>query len=76
MSAESQDVRSTWHTIEASEVQVGDTIRIRGGEELQVSRVEPSFFGNPTMLAFIEDTATRWQKRAMPVDAEVDVLLT
>jgi hypothetical protein len=38
-----------------------------------VSRIEYEFLGRPEMLAFIEDTAERWYKRPVAVDAVVEV---
>jgi hypothetical protein len=38
-----------------------------------VSRIEPGFFGRAGLVAFIEDTATRWYKQPVPVTTEVEV---
>jgi hypothetical protein len=66
-------VTETWREIAASDVQPGDRVRARG-EELTVTRIETGFFGNPAMLAFIEDTPERWYKRPVPADTPVEVL--
>ncbi len=64
---------STWKTVTASEVKPGDRVR-RGEMELLVSRIEPSFMQMPGMIAFIEDTPTRWMKLPTPANAEIEVL--
>ena len=38
-----------------------------------VSRIEPKFMGMETMVAFIEDTSTRWYKQPVGQTAEVEV---
>jgi hypothetical protein len=57
----------------AAHVRVGDRIRLATGVEMQVSRIEPAFFGRAELVAFIEDTATRWYKQPVPVAAEIEV---
>jgi hypothetical protein len=66
-------VTATWKTVTASEVQPGDRIRLKSGDEVLVSRIEVAFFGRPEMVAFIEDTPTRWHKQPMPTTVEVEV---
>ncbi len=61
-----------WKSVVASEVAPGDRVRSRG-VEITVSRIEPAFFGNPAMVAFIEDTPERWFKMPMMLEAEVEV---
>jgi len=39
-----------------------------------VSRIEPDFMGIEAMVAFIEDTPTRWFKQAAPQTTEVEVM--
>jgi hypothetical protein len=65
-----------WRTAKGSDVRPGDRVRTPDGTELLVSRIEASFFGRDNMIAFIEDTPQRWFKRPMPVDADVEILLT
>jgi hypothetical protein len=62
-----------WITMIATDVQVGDRIRLGTGTELLVSRIEPSLFGLD-LVAFIEDTPDRWFKQAMAPSSEVEVL--
>jgi hypothetical protein len=62
-----------WITVMASDVRVGDRIRLATGAELLVSRVEPRLFGLD-MVAFVQDTPERWFKQAMAPSAEVEVL--
>jgi hypothetical protein len=64
-----------WGTVSAGAVRTGQRIRIRGAA-LTVSRIESPFLGRPEMVAFIEDTPHRWLKRPVPVDSEVEVLLS
>ncbi len=64
-----------WTTVVSDKVRPGQRIRIRGAE-LLVSRIEHPFLGRSTMLAFIEDTPDRWLKRPMPVDGDVEVLVS
>jgi hypothetical protein len=63
----------SWKTVKASDVRVGDTVRIQSGAEVIVSRVDPSFMGMSNMVAFIEDTSERWFKQPMMADGEVEV---
>jgi hypothetical protein len=62
-----------WITVIATDVQVGDRIRLAAGTELLVSRIEPRLFGLD-LVAFIEDTPERWFKQAMAPSTEVEVL--
>jgi hypothetical protein len=61
-----------WVALPASQVRVGDRVRVAPGREVAVSAIEPNFFGGP-MLAFIEDTPERWVKQPVPEDREVEV---
>jgi hypothetical protein len=63
----------SWTTMPAADVRVGDRIRLATGQEVLVSRIEPNFMGIKTMVAFIEDTPTRWFKQPVPQTAEVEV---
>jgi hypothetical protein len=62
-----------WTAVPVSEVKPGDRVRVAGGQEVLVSRVEPRFMGIDTMVAFIEDTPARWFKMPVPESAEVEV---
>jgi hypothetical protein len=64
---------ASWKMVKASDVRVGDTVRIQSGAEVIVSRVDPSFMGMSNMVAFIEDTPERWFKQPMMADGEVEV---
>jgi hypothetical protein len=64
---------SQWITMTAADVRIGDRIRLATGVEMLVSRIEPAFFGRAGLVAFIEDTATRWYKQPVPVTSEVEV---
>jgi hypothetical protein len=57
----------------AADVQPGDRIRLAGGQEMLVSRVEPGFMGRDELIAFIEDTPDRWFKQPVQSAAEVEV---
>jgi hypothetical protein len=41
-----------------------------------VSRIEPNFLGMEALIAFIEDTPTRWFKQPVPQTTEVEVQRT
>jgi hypothetical protein len=62
----------SWITATATDVRVGDRIRLATGTELLVSRIEPRLFGLD-LVAFIEDTPERWFKQAMAPSAELEV---
>jgi hypothetical protein len=62
-----------WTKTTAADVRTGDRIRTPNGEELLVSRIESPFFGMDAMIAFIEDSPTRWYKRPVPRDTELEV---
>ncbi len=62
---------TTATTIPASDVQVGDVLRSRDGTEFTVSRIEDFSMFGPPLIAFIEDTETRWFKMPSARDAEV-----
>ena len=62
-----------WASVPVSEVQPGDRVRVSGGQEVLVSRIEPRFMGIDTMVALIEDTPTRWFKMPVPQSGEVEV---
>ena len=64
-----------WKTTPASDVPAGSRVRLKSGEELTVSRVESPFLGRSEMLAFIEDTPSRWYKRPVPATTSVEVLV-
>jgi hypothetical protein len=66
----------SWEVVRADEVNVGDVVRTPKGDVVLVSRIETSFLGRPNMLAFIEDTADRWYKRPVAVDADVEVRIS
>jgi hypothetical protein len=61
-------------TIKASEVRVGDRVRARSGTELTVTRIDVGFFGNPDMLAFVEDSDEQWFKMPSPSDRDVELI--
>jgi hypothetical protein len=62
-----------WKTVKAAEVQPGDRVRTADGTELTATHIEAAFFGQPNMIAFIEDTPDRWFKRPVTIDADVEV---
>jgi hypothetical protein len=62
-----------WNVVRADEVRVGDVVRTASGDVVTVTRIESPFLGRATTLAFIEDTAERWYKRPVAVDADVEV---
>jgi hypothetical protein len=65
----------SWKKVIASEVTAGETVRL-GSAEFVVARVEAPFLGRDELVAFIEDTPTRWHKQPVPVGTEVEVLIS
>lgn len=65
---------AVWKKTSAAQVRVGDRVRPRPEVELTVTRIDEQFFGNPRMLALVEDSAVRWLKVPAVTDAEVEVL--
>jgi hypothetical protein len=63
----------SWKVVRADQVSVGDEVRTSTGDVVFVSRIETTFLGRANMLAFIEDTADRWYKRPVAVDADVEI---
>ncbi len=63
-----------WTPRPASEVRIGDRVRLESGAELTVTRIEPQFLGNEGLLCLIEDTAAQWLALPVPESAEVTVL--
>jgi len=63
----------SWVSVPVEEVQVGDRLRLGNGQVIEVSHIEEKFMGVDSMLAFIEDTATKWYKQPMPRGASVEV---
>jgi hypothetical protein len=63
-----------WKKVKGSDLKPGDRIRTADGSEMTVSRIEERFFGMDNMIALIEDTPTRWLKRPIPVDSDIEVI--
>jgi hypothetical protein len=66
------EMTESWTTMPAADVREGDRIRLASGQEMLVSRIEANFMGIQTMVAFVEDTPTRWFKQPVPQTAEVE----
>ena len=64
---------SDWKTVPASEIKVGDRVKLPSGDEFAVARIELPFLGRDNMAAFIEDTPSRWHSYPMPLATEVEV---
>jgi hypothetical protein len=64
----------SWATMSAADVRPGDRIRLASGQEMLVSVIEPDFMGMAAMVAFIENTPTRWFKQPVPLTADVEVI--
>jgi hypothetical protein len=64
----------SWKKVTASQVAPGETVRL-GSNEFVVARIESPFLGREELVAFIEDTPTRWHKQPVPVGTEVEVLV-
>lgn len=65
---------SEWVPVVASEVQPGDRVQLPSGDEMVATRIECPFMGTDALVAFIEDTPTRWFKQPVPADLELQVL--
>jgi glutathione peroxidase len=63
-----------WVTRPASEVEPGDRVRLPGGAELTVTRIEDGFLGRAELLCLIEDTPSRWLAQPVTRETEVGVL--
>jgi hypothetical protein len=63
----------SWTSMSVADVKLGDRVRLATGHEVLVSSIEPNFMGMATMVAFIEDTPTRWFKMPVSQTAEVEV---
>lgn len=63
----------SWKSLPVSDVRVGDRVRLESGAEVLVSKIEPKFMGMDNMVAFIEDTPTRWYKQPVLQTADVEV---
>ena len=57
----------------AESVRVGDQVRLGTGQIILVSKIEDKFMGIDAMVAFIEDTESRWFKQPVPKGTEVEV---
>ena len=66
-------VTKPWSSAPAEDVVVGERVRLGNGEVVQVSKIEDTFMGMDTMLAFIEDTPARWFKAPVPKGTTVEV---
>lgn len=66
----------SWSVARADEVNVGDVVRTSSGDVVIVTSIETNFLGRSNMLAYIENTPTRWYKRPVPFDADVEILTT
>ncbi|MGB9185711.1 MAG: hypothetical protein WCB67_16785 [Solirubrobacteraceae bacterium] len=61
-------------TVKATEVQLGDRLRVRSGAELTVTRIDEEFMGRANMLAFVEDSEEQWFKLPAPRDGDVELV--
>jgi hypothetical protein len=62
-----------WRAVIASEVEPGDRVRLGSGALMTLSLIETGLLGMPGLLAFIEDTPTRWYKHPIPASTTVEV---
>ncbi len=63
----------SWKSMSVTDVRVGDRVRLESGVEVLVSKIEPKFMGMENMVAFIEDTPSRWYKQPVLQTADVEV---
>lgn len=62
-----------WTDTTADQVRVGDRVRLAGGAELTVTRIDTPFFGIPEMAKLVESTPQRWVAYGTPLGAAVQV---
>jgi hypothetical protein len=62
-----------WVDATADQIRVGDVVRLAGGGELTVSRIDTPFFGIPEMAKLVESTSERWVAYGTPLSAPVQV---
>jgi hypothetical protein len=63
----------SWISTPAEDVVVSERVRLGNGVVVLVSKIEDTFMGMDTMLAFIEDTPSRWFKAPVPRGTTVEV---
>jgi hypothetical protein len=63
----------SWQSVPVEDVRVGDHLKLRTGQVIEVSKIEQDFMGMDTMLAFIEDTSSQWFKAPVPKGTVVEV---
>ena len=61
-------------TIKASDVRIGDRLRIRTGLELTVTRIDLRMRSWPDYLSFVEDSHEQWLKLPVERDGEVELV--
>jgi hypothetical protein len=61
-------------TITASEVRIGDRLRIRAGLELTVTRIDQRMRSWPDFMSFVEDSDEQWLKLPVAPDGEVELV--
>lgn len=66
-------MKKSWIHVPAEDVVVGERVRLGNGAVVLVSKIEGTFMGIDTMLAFIEGTPTRWFKAPVPKGATLEV---
>ena len=66
-------MRKSWISVPAEDIVVGERVRLGNGAVVLVSKIEGTFMGMDTMLAFIEDTPKRWFKAPVPKGATLEV---
>lgn len=61
-------------TVKATEVQLGDRLRARSGDELTMALIDEEFMGRADMLAFVEDSDQQWRKLPALRDGDVELV--
>lgn len=64
----------TWATRRAREVCPGDRVRLPGGSELTVTRIDGRFMEREELICLVEDTPARWFAQPVGRNADVQVL--
>jgi hypothetical protein len=62
----------SWETVDVGQVQVGDEVRWRNGQEFVVARIDHPFLGREEMVCFIEHNDERWNAYPMPLASTIE----
>jgi len=58
----------------ASELVVGERVKLSSGRELEITRIKRPFLGNEDLLCLVEDTENGWFAQGTLASKEFEVL--